>query len=200
MSKKEEVKKKIGKSAMECFAKFGLDKTTLEDIAKAVGLNKTSLYYYYKSKEDIFIEVALEEGENYIHSLQNATVEKEGIENRTAFYLESRFNYYKNVLNMNRVSVESMGKLLPRFFELYDALMIREKAFLTQLLEEAVKEGELELKDPKNTASVLINFSNALKHSVEQQAILKQEPEIDYSQSLQDTKFLVSLIFKGIKK
>jgi len=58
----------------------------------------------------------------------------------------------------------------------------------------------LELKDPKNTASVLINFSNALKHSVEQQAILKQEPEIDYSQSLQDTKFLVSLIFKGIKK
>jgi AcrR family transcriptional regulator len=200
MSKKEEVKKKIGRSAMECFEKFGLDKTTLEDIAKAVGLNKTSLYYYYKSKEDIFIEVALEEGENYIRSLQQATLLKDGIETRMAFYLESRFNYYTNVLNMNRISVESMGKLLPRFFELYDALMIREKLFLTQLLEQAVTDQEIILSDPKSTASVLINFSNALKHSVEQQAILKREGAIDYTQSLEDTKFLVSLIFTGIKK
>jgi AcrR family transcriptional regulator len=100
MSKKELVKEKIGRSAMQCFAKFGLDKTTLDDIAQAVGLNKASLYYYYKNKEDIFIEVALKEGEDFINSLQETTLLKEGVENRTAFYLESRFNYYKNVLNM----------------------------------------------------------------------------------------------------
>ncbi|SHF84863.1 TetR/AcrR family transcriptional regulator [Pedobacter caeni] len=200
MSKKELVKEKIGKSAMQCFAKFGLDKTTLDDIAQAVGLNKASLYYYYKNKEDIFIEVALKEGEDFINSLQEATLLKEGIENRTAFYLESRFNYYKNVLNMNRVSVDTLNKILPRFFELYNALMKREKIFLTQLLEKAAKEEKLMMTDPENTASVLINLTDALKHSVEQQAILKGETEIDYTQSLQDIKFLVSLIFTGIRK
>lgn len=200
MSKKELVKEKIGRSAMQCFAKFGLDKTTLDDIAQAVGLNKASLYYYYKNKEDIFIEVALKEGEDFINSLQEATLLKEGIENRTAFYLESRFNYYKNVLNMNRVSVDTLNKILPRFFELYNALMKREKIFLTQLLEKAAKEEKLMMTDPENTASVLINLTDALKHSVEQQAILKGETEIDYTQSLQDIKFLVSLIFTGIRK
>ncbi|AOM78228.1 TetR/AcrR family transcriptional regulator [Pedobacter steynii] len=200
MSKKELVKEKIGRSAMQCFAKFGLDKTTLDDIAQAVGLNKASLYYYYKNKEDIFIEVALKEGEDFINSLQATTLLKEGIENRTAFYLESRFNYYKNVLNMNRVSVDTLNKILPRFFELYHALMKREKIFLTQLLEKAAKEENLMMTDPENTASVLINLTDALKHSVEQQAILKGETEIDYTQSLQDIKFLVSLIFTGIRK
>ncbi|ALL07967.1 TetR/AcrR family transcriptional regulator [Pedobacter gandavensis] len=200
MSKKELVKQKIGRSAMQCFAKFGLDKTTLDDIAQAVGLNKASLYYYYKNKEDIFIEVALKEGEDFINSLQETTLLKEGIENRIAFYLESRFNYYKNVLNMNRVSVDTLNKILPRFFELYNALMKREKVFVTQLLGKAVEDGEVYMTDLENTASVLINLTDALKHSVEQQAILKGETEIDYTQSLQDIKFLVSLIFKGIKK
>lgn len=200
MSKKELVKQKIGRSAMQCFAKFGLDKTTLDDIAQAVGLNKASLYYYYKNKEDIFIEVALKEGEDFISSLQETTLLKEGIENRIAFYLESRFNYYKNVLNMNRVSVDTLNKILPRFFELYNALMKREKVFVTQLLGKAVEDGEVYMTDLENTASVLINLTDALKHSVEQQAILKGETEIDYTQSLQDIKFLVSLIFKGIKR
>jgi hypothetical protein len=47
---------------------------------------------------------------------------------------------------------------------------------------------------------VLIHISDALKHSVEQQAILKRETTIDYTSSLQELRYLVSLIFKGLKK
>ncbi|MVZ63422.1 TetR/AcrR family transcriptional regulator [Sphingobacterium humi] len=199
MNKREQVKSRIEQAAMECFERYGLDKTTLDDIAKAVGLNKTSLYYYYKKKEDIFIEVALREGEKYIKTLQDATAQQSEIEDCVAFYLESRFNYYTQVLNMNRVSVDTLHKLLPRFFELYDALMHREKEFLTALLEKAVKDKKIRMKDPKEVASVLINFTDALKHNVEQQAILKRETNIDYTQSLKDIKTLVTLIFEGIK-
>ncbi|WP_312339285.1 TetR/AcrR family transcriptional regulator [Sphingobacterium sp.] len=199
MNKKEQVKERIGQAAMECFERYGLEKTTLEDIAKTVGLNKTSLYYYYKNKEDIFIEVAIREGQSFIDTLQKSTLKKKGVENQISFYLESRLNYYTNVLNMNRVSVESLDKILPRFFELYDAMMVQEKAFLTKLLTQAIAHEKLDLTDPENIASVLINFANALKHSTEQQAILKRQVEIDYAQSLRDTKFLVSLIFRGLR-
>lgn len=199
MNKRERIKSKIEQAAMDCFERYGLDKTTLEDIAKAVGLNKTSLYYYYRNKEDIFIEVALREGEKYITTLQETTTTKDEIEECISFYLESRFNYYTQVLNMNRVSVETLTKLLPRFFELYDALMRREKEFLTGLLSDAVKAGKINMKTPQEVASVLINFTDALKHNVEQQAILKREQNIDYTQSLKDIKTLVTLIFDGIK-
>lgn len=198
--KKELVKEKIGKSAMQCFIKFGLDKTTLDDIAKSVGLNKASLYYYYRNKEDIFVDAALKEGEDYILALQEKVLKKRGIENQVWYYMQSRFIYYKNVLNMNRVSVDTLNKLLPRFFELYEALMKREIHFLSLLIKDAVANGELAATNPIKIASVLISISDALKHSVEQQAILKMKDELDYTQSLDDMKFLVSLIFKGLKK
>ncbi len=200
MSKKALVKEKIGKAAMKCFMKFGLDKTTLDDIAQSVGLNKASLYYYYKNKEDIFVEAALKEGEDYIVSLQQKVLLKKGVENQVSCYMQSRFNYYKNVLNMNRVSVETLTKILPHFFELYEALMKREKQFLSLLIKKAVEDGELMKTNADKIASVLINVSDALKHSVEQQAILKMENEIDYSHSLLDMKFLISLLFNGLKK
>ena len=200
MNKKKLVKEKIGRAAMQCFEKYGLDKTTLDDIAQSIGLNKASLYYYYKNKEDIFIEVALKEGEDYIASLQQKALLKKGIENQVWFYMHSRFNYYKNILNMNRVSVETLNKILPRFFELYDALMKKEKKFLTQLVADAVRNGELISTKAANIADVLINISNALKHSTEQKAILKGESDVDYTQSINDMKFLVSVIFKGLKR
>ena len=200
MNKKELVKEKIGKAAMQCFEKYGLDKTTLDDIAQSIGLNKASLYYYYKNKEDIFIEVALKEGEDYIASLQQKALLKKGIEKQVWFYMHSRFNYYKNILNKNRVSVETLNKILPRFFELYDALMKKEKKFLTQLVADAVRNGELISTKAANIADVLINISDALKHSTEQKAILKGESDVDYTQSINDMKFLVSVIFKGLKR
>ena len=200
MNKKELVKEKIGKAAMQCFEKYGLDKTTLDDIAQSIGLNKASLYYYYKNKEDIFIEVALKEGEDYIASLQQKALLKKGIENQVWFYMHSRFIYYKNILNMNRVSVETLNKILPRFFELYDALMKKEKKFLAQLVADAVRNGELINTKAANIADVLINISDALKHSTEQKAILKGESDVDYTQSINDMKFLVSVIFKGLKR
>ncbi|WP_301923325.1 TetR/AcrR family transcriptional regulator [Ferruginibacter sp.] len=200
MSKKEQVKEKIGRSAMQCFKKFGLDKTTLDDIAKAVGFNKASLYYYYKNKEDIFIEVAIKEGEQYLELLQEKTLLKKGVENKVWFYMQSRFDYYRNVLNMNRVSSDTLNKILPKFFELYDAMMKQEKTFLSQVIKRAVENGELIKNNKDKIADVLINISDALKHSEEQKAILKNEDSVDYTQGISDMKFLVSLIFKGLKK
>jgi AcrR family transcriptional regulator len=59
--KDETVKDQILAAAMLVFKKWGLHKTTMEDIAKAAEKGKSTLYYYYKSKEDIFDEAARHE-------------------------------------------------------------------------------------------------------------------------------------------
>ena len=48
-------------AATTLFSRFGLDKTTMEDIAKAAKKGKSSLYYYFKSKEQVFAEVIRKE-------------------------------------------------------------------------------------------------------------------------------------------
>ena len=91
MIKKEE-KKDIKKEAIlhgaaDCFAKFGYEKTTLDDIGKSAALNKASIYYYFKNKEEIFSVVALHEAETYIEELQSKTSRKRGLESKIIFYL-----------------------------------------------------------------------------------------------------------------
>ncbi len=46
---------KILEAMYESVAKQGYDKTSLSQVAKAVSIQKPSLYYYFKSKEEIFL-------------------------------------------------------------------------------------------------------------------------------------------------
>ncbi len=48
-----ETKSKILSSALELFALFGYEKTTMREIAKKVGIRSASIYYFYDSKDRI---------------------------------------------------------------------------------------------------------------------------------------------------
>jgi AcrR family transcriptional regulator len=55
---KEEAKKRILQKAMKLFAENGYHATTMDGIAKAVGVSKGALYLYFDSKETLFAELA----------------------------------------------------------------------------------------------------------------------------------------------
>ena len=56
---KDPIREEILTGARELFERFGFKKTTMEDIAKQIGKSKSALYYYYKTKEEIFEAVVL---------------------------------------------------------------------------------------------------------------------------------------------
>lgn len=58
---KDPVRDEILNEARELFKRFGFKKTTMEDIARQIGKSKSSLYYYYKTKEEIFEAVVLQD-------------------------------------------------------------------------------------------------------------------------------------------
>ena len=57
---KEEAKSKIVEAARMIFAKKGYHDSTMDDIAKEVGVSKGAIYSYFKSKEDILKETYLQ--------------------------------------------------------------------------------------------------------------------------------------------
>lgn len=196
MKKKDLLKYKIGEAAMQCFQKYGLEKTTLDDIAKVVGLNKASLYYYYKNKEDIFVEAALGEGEKFILDLQQKTLLKKELEARVWYYLDTRFRYYINALDFGKIAPQTLNKILPRFFELYDEFRKKEIVFLATILKKGMEDGQLEKGNANKMASLLMDISDALKHSMEQRTILRGSNKVDYTICLQDIKYLLNLILR----
>jgi len=61
MINKEEFRKKIILTAGQIFSHYGFKKTTMDEIAKALKMGKSSIYYYFQSKEEIFEAVVLYE-------------------------------------------------------------------------------------------------------------------------------------------
>ena len=61
--KRERVLRKeaIIAGALKVFNQSGIDRTTMDEIAKESGFGKATLYYYFSSKEDVFIEI-MEQG------------------------------------------------------------------------------------------------------------------------------------------
>ncbi len=55
----ERVKRKelILKGALNVFSNLGIEKTTMDEIATESGFGKATLYYYFSSKDDVFIDI-----------------------------------------------------------------------------------------------------------------------------------------------
>ena len=64
------MKEKILDIAYKHFIQFGFAKTTLTGIALAIGKKKTSLYYYFKDKEDLFASIVRVEANNLLSDLE----------------------------------------------------------------------------------------------------------------------------------
>jgi AcrR family transcriptional regulator len=66
----KERKEQIIRAAAKRFARHGLGKTTLEEIARDVRIGKATIYHYFKSKEDLFYDTIYWEASNYIEDIK----------------------------------------------------------------------------------------------------------------------------------
>lgn len=71
MSRKEETKEKIIRSAQECFNKTGYINTSMNDIVKQSGISKGGIYWHFKSKEEIFVQMIEVEYDKWLTDVKN---------------------------------------------------------------------------------------------------------------------------------
>ncbi|MGD9676521.1 MAG: TetR/AcrR family transcriptional regulator [Candidatus Bipolaricaulia bacterium] len=59
-TEKEEIRTKLLETGLACFTRYGLKKTTIEDLVKPVKISKAAFYHFFDSKEALFAEPLLE--------------------------------------------------------------------------------------------------------------------------------------------
>lgn len=108
MIDKEEYRKKIIISAGQIFSRFGFKKTTMDEIARALKMGKSSVYYYFKSKEEIFEAVVLYEANLLRNELTTAIKSVESPVDKMRNYVfvrmksfEKLSNYYNAIFDRN---------------------------------------------------------------------------------------------------
>jgi AcrR family transcriptional regulator len=69
---KEALRKEILKAASELFLEHGFEKFSLRQVAERIGYSPTTIYLYFKDKDELLFEVALEGFEQFGTALQGA--------------------------------------------------------------------------------------------------------------------------------
>jgi AcrR family transcriptional regulator len=108
MVNKEEFRKRIIISSGRIFSRYGFKKTTMDEIARALKIGKSSVYYYFKSKEDIFEAVVLYEANLLRNELTKAIKSVESPVDKMKNYVfvrmktfEKLSNYYNAIFDKN---------------------------------------------------------------------------------------------------
>jgi AcrR family transcriptional regulator len=57
MGARSDTRSKIQDAALDLFGEQGYDKTSLREIAEALGVTKAALYYHFKTKEEIIVSL-----------------------------------------------------------------------------------------------------------------------------------------------
>ena len=95
----EDVKSRLLEEARAIFARYGYNKTTVDDIAKAVGKGKSTFYYYFSSKEEVFKTVIEKEANLFRAKLiESISIKASPIEKIKNYILE-RLQSFKQLVN-----------------------------------------------------------------------------------------------------
>ena len=113
MVKEDIFKEDIIREAQKLFQLYGLKKTTMEDIAKALGKGKSTLYYYYQSKEQIFEEVLQRELQEVFRQTQFAVESVESAGEKLKVFAVTRIKVLSNMLNLYRLVCGEFVEQIP---------------------------------------------------------------------------------------
>ena len=57
LEERNQRKTRILEGALQVFSDVGIEKTTMDEIAAESGFGKATLYYYFSSKDDVFVDI-----------------------------------------------------------------------------------------------------------------------------------------------
>ncbi len=153
-------RKEILEKSTECFIKFGFNKTTLDEIGDSIGFNKAALYYYFKNKEELFVQVVNNQLTIGLDKLQSDILDMPDDESKILKYLWNRTQVYTNLIKLTSLSNENILDLNNTFEEIYAPYKRLEINFLKGILSKTNKNKSQ--NDHDNFAELILDLVNAV--------------------------------------
>lgn len=142
VAKDDIIKEEIIEEAQKLFRQFGLKKTTMEDIAKAMGKGKSTLYYYYCSKEEIFDAVVLKEMQEVFDSVSDAVSKACSAEEKLKAFTLTKIKAVQKKANLYKIVRGELQENIRCTKHLHAEYDIHETRLLKEILVFGVNNGE----------------------------------------------------------
>jgi len=196
--KESDRRTEILSAAQKCFARHGFAKTTMEDIAQAVGMKAGSLYHYYDGKETIFRNVITHEADQMLNWLQQVVAKQKSVGQKVLSYMSGRLEYFRKVANLLDVSIQVLVEVKPLLDKIYKDVMKREIAFLSGIIQQGIDEGQIQSCDSIRVADGILAVSESLKFKGIHSSSGASAAEVDFAAADRDVNYIVKFILEGL--
>jgi AcrR family transcriptional regulator len=161
-SKKED----ILDASRKLFNRLGFQKTSVDDIAQAVGMKKSSLYYYFKNKEEIFFEAFAEEWHERLDRLEAHISQEPDFLTRLFMYVRESVRYYAQIVVNNQISVEVLLETRAIFQPFLDRMNEKRVNFYIKVIEEGIAQGYFLPCDAEKVARSIMLVKMAVQYDI----------------------------------
>jgi len=190
-SGKDEVREQLVQAARQVFAKFGYKKTALDDIAKEAKRGKSTIYYYFKSKDEIFKAVIDAESEIRAKEIETEISKTNDSKEKLKTYIYFRMRSLKNVVNYYEAIKNDLLDQLYFVDNLRAEHFEAEITTIENMLLDGIEKKEFTIQNPELTAKTIVT---AL-HGFEVPLILKNLSDEELHKSVDE---MLNILFYGI--
>jgi AcrR family transcriptional regulator len=188
---RDEVREMLVQAARLVFARFGYKKTALDDIAHEARKGKSTIYYYFKSKDDIFKAVIDAEAEIRVKTIEEKISQIEDPIQKLKTYINVRMLTLKMVVNYYEAIKNDLLDNLYFVNSLRSDHFVEEVQRVKELLEEGIQKKVYTIQNPELTAKTIVT---AL-HGFEVPFILKNVSDEDLKKSVDE---MLNILFYGM--
>jgi len=198
--KEDVIQEQILQAAKQLFQIHGLRKVTMDDVARAIGKGRSSLYYYYKSKEEILDAVMDVEIREMLTAVALAVDKAPTAEQKIHAFCATKLkvlrekNAFYNTLDAG-MDADEMSNFNKTKLALHRRIVKQESVLLSQILSYGIEKGELRAMN-EQYREVLIFVLLSSVRGLKREMIIENdfsgiEPAIDA---------LTQMVIHGLKK
>lgn len=173
------------------FARFGFKKTTIDEIAKDARIGKSSLYYYFKGKEEIFAEVVKVEAQHLLDALEKTLGRKGTPQQKLRRFILTKIKYAQEQANFNELTEEAALEFQPYLAAGLEEYNKKELTLVEEILKKGVDQGIFSIENPRVVALAMLSALKELGFPwILDRKVVNVEKGVD---------ILLNLFFKGIE-
>jgi AcrR family transcriptional regulator len=196
----DSIQEQIIQAAQQLFQQYGLQKVTMDDVAREIGKRRSSLYYYYRNKEEILDAAIDVEMREILAEIVQAVEQAAGFEQRLTAYCMTRLKIsqkrreFYNVVDSG-MNAGEMSDYMKVKNVMHDRFRQMEIPVVKQILQYGIEKRQIRQLDSKEQDTLVTVLVSSLQGFKKEMVVRKRYSAIEPAVAM-----LVSMIIQGFKK
>ena len=158
------IKKRIMEISRELYSRYSFRKTTMNDIARELGMTKSSIYYYFGNKEEIFNQLISSDIEKWKKELSDFVGRQDSVQEKLAAYITKKMEIVCSISDFYRSPIEEYHENFSLIEKLRAETDKEEIGIIKEILGEGNRQGVFNVQDIDMTALNMLNILKGLEH------------------------------------